>query len=104
MFAHAGVERNKEGLQTLIKDIVRLKRSTMGRAPFANMLTTSLMIATAAYLREESRGGHFRSDFPSKASNAVRTTMTLDSARSIADKIANDERTPNLQPAHEANR
>ena len=104
MFAHAGVERNKEGLQTLIKDIVRLKRSTMGRAPFANMLTTSLMIATAAYLREESRGGHFRSDFPSKASNAVRTTMTLDSARNIADKIANDERTPSLQPAHEAKR
>ncbi|HOQ29999.1 MAG TPA: hypothetical protein PLH36_14785, partial [Armatimonadota bacterium] len=33
-------------------------------AEFQNMLTVSRLIARAALKREESRGGHYRTDFP----------------------------------------
>jgi len=33
---------------------------------FLNLLTGALLTTRAALLREESRGGHYRSDFPKK--------------------------------------
>jgi L-aspartate oxidase len=35
-----------------------------GATEEANMIETALVIASAALLRRESRGGHFRRDFP----------------------------------------
>jgi len=49
------------------------------------MLTTALLIASAAYARRESRGAHFRSDFPkAEAELAHRSRMTLEQAQAIA--------------------
>ena len=104
MFAHAGVERNKEGLHKLIRDLVKIERSSMGRAPFANMITTSLLIATAAYMREESRGGHFRSDFPNAHREPHRSSMTLEKAHNIATKIAEGDVLLDNISANEAQR
>ena len=40
--------------------------------------TVALMVAVAAYLRRESRGGHWRSDFPNPvASEARRRSLRL---------------------------
>jgi L-aspartate oxidase len=36
----------------------------MGATEEGNMIETSRLIAQAALLRKESRGGHFRRDFP----------------------------------------
>jgi L-aspartate oxidase len=49
------------------------------------MATTALMIATAALRRTESRGGHYRSDYPkSDPAQARRSYLTLTEARAIA--------------------
>jgi L-aspartate oxidase len=50
-----GVERDASGLRTLI--------DALGRTPPRNMLVPA-MIARAALVREESRGAHYRTDFP----------------------------------------
>ncbi|WP_298913784.1 L-aspartate oxidase [uncultured Algimonas sp.] len=60
MTEHCGVRRNAAGLNRLI-DIIGGLIDQVGRA---NPLIASHMIAAAALAREESRGGHFREDFP----------------------------------------
>ena len=50
-----------------------------------NMATAALMVTAAALQRRESRGGHYRSDFPQTDPVARRTILTLDQARAIAD-------------------
>ena len=40
------------------------RRLTPGMTEERNMLDTARLITEAALLRRESRGGHFRSDFP----------------------------------------
>ena len=48
------------------------------------MAATATLIAAAALLREESRGGHFRSDFPETRSDmAQRSRLTLDEALAL---------------------
>jgi L-aspartate oxidase len=41
------------------------------------MAAAGLLIAIAALLREESRGGHFRSDFPGRSHRARRLSLRL---------------------------
>lgn len=88
MSAHAGVIRDAEGLKDLIRQIVRLEGINR-RVRFSNMATAAKLIATAALQREESRGGHFRSDFPEPVEALRRRTfMTLKDAERIATDIA----------------
>jgi L-aspartate oxidase len=65
MWNHAGIDRNakslRQGLELLAEIDARLPE---GATEEANMIDTARMIATAALNRNESRGGHFRSDFP----------------------------------------
>jgi L-aspartate oxidase len=63
-----------------------------------NMATAALMVTAAALKREESRGGHFRSDFPQTDLPARRTFITLDEARAIAGAVS-DVAAPELVPA-----
>ena len=52
---------------------------------FRNMLTTAKLIAAAALMRTESRGGHYRSDFPEPdPAWRHRTFITLADAERIA--------------------
>lgn len=72
MVRYAGVRRDAAGLQ---RGLDELKRhlpsfdSCLTRREdyeFANLLTCALLTAEAALLREESRGGHYREDFPQR--------------------------------------
>ena len=62
---------------------------------FGNIATTAKLITAAAYAREESRGGHYRSDFTqARAPWRHRTLITLKDAARIAEAaIAEDSGT-----------
>jgi len=68
MQAHAGVERSAAGLSETLDRIAALWETSSG----ANDLIVARLIVKAALARRESRGAHFRSDFP-HAENPVRT-------------------------------
>jgi len=55
---------------------------------FDNMLAAATLISAAAYLREESRGGHYRIDFPDKNDDLrKRSEMTLADAIKLRDSV-----------------
>ncbi len=85
MSAHVGVERDAASLTRALRDIARLERenASVSRA-FLNMSTAATLVAAAALAREESRGGHYRSDFPSPDPARARgTEITLTEALTI---------------------
>ena len=65
MWDHAGVVRSGDALASAADEIERLT-DKVDPAPseLRNMLTVSGLIVEAALRRKESRGGHFRSDYP----------------------------------------
>ena len=73
MSRHAGVVRERAGLNALIGEIDALG-AVHGAAP---ALIAARLIAASALARHESRGGHYRSDFPLMAAPARRTLTTL---------------------------
>ncbi len=92
MSADVGVIRDRAGLTRALADIARIERGCAHLAQTRNMATAALMITAAALKREESRGGHFRSDFPeTNARQTQRTFITLDQARGIASGVTADE-------------
>ncbi len=88
MTQFVGVERDADGLKQAISTLLRLERTAHGWAPMANMTATALMISVAAYQRQESRGGHFRHDFPTPAPQATRSILTLEQTYNLAQEIA----------------
>jgi L-aspartate oxidase len=74
MSRHVGVLRDRAGLRAAIQALRRVAFST-GTA--ADAAAVGLMIATAALLREESRGGHFRTDFPHSSRGIGRLSLRL---------------------------
>ena len=56
-----------------------------GDRRLANMLTTAKLITAAAYQRKESRGAHFRSDYPTpNEALAKKSFLTLADAERIS--------------------
>ncbi len=88
MSNEVGVIRDGDGLKTALREIIRLEEAN--KSPrFANVLSTAKLVAAAALQRKESRGGHFRSDFPEELPEFQhRTFMTLDEADAIANEAA----------------
>ncbi len=70
----AGVARDAAGLGRLL-DRISAMDARHGRAL---PLVTARLVCEAALDRRESRGAHFRTDFPASASTAVHTSRTLD--------------------------
>jgi L-aspartate oxidase len=84
MSAQVGVIRDRSGLVDALATIARLAKRA--RAPrFQNMLATAKLVTAAALARTESRGGHYRSDFPDADPGwQHRTLMTLADAERLA--------------------
>jgi L-aspartate oxidase len=74
MWRSAGLVRSRDALEPLIGTLSRWREELTrerGRRPgdrdlrqLASLATVGLLVARAALRREESRGGHFRADFP----------------------------------------
>ena len=80
MNRHVGLERNAEGLNEALAVIARLEQSSGGEPALLNMLAAARLVTAAALARRESRGGHWRSDFPLTQKTGARTFMTLPDA------------------------
>jgi len=87
MTDHVGVIRNKTGLMTAIWTLADIEAT--GEAPEVTaMARAALCVATAAYARLESRGGHYRSDYPeANPALAHRSKFTLNEIRAIVAEV-----------------
>ena len=72
MWNGAGIIRNEQGLKQAENELVNLKSKFLRKDvcaniqeyEFKNMLTVSQLIVASALKRKESRGAHYREDFP----------------------------------------
>jgi L-aspartate oxidase len=65
-----GVVRNGPDMQLALDELMALRLSTRSRTVF-RMTTAALLIAASALERRESRGAHFRTDYPAADPAAI---------------------------------
>jgi succinate dehydrogenase/fumarate reductase flavoprotein subunit len=87
MWEKVGIERNREGLEEAISELARLREEAGESLAAAtgpdlyrvtkvkNAVATGLVVTKAALARRESRGAHFRRDFPDQDSGFSRSIM-----------------------------
>jgi L-aspartate oxidase len=98
MTSHVGVIRDGDGLAEAVRSFAAIERDT-GNVALRNMATTALLVAASAWTRRESRGAHYRIDYPAeKPALAHRTMTTLEAAREIAASLAEHAPVRTAQP------
>jgi L-aspartate oxidase len=83
MSRHVGLERDASGLAEALDVIARVEKAGNGEATLLNMTTAARLVTTAALARQESRGGHWRTDFPKSENLGQRSFLTLPAADTI---------------------
>ncbi|MDE3175262.1 MAG: L-aspartate oxidase, partial [Pseudomonadota bacterium] len=81
----AGVLREGGALSQAVGELAPL---ALAGGPAADPARVGLMIALAALRREESRGAHWRTDFPVRAALASPSRWTLNEAIAAAHELA----------------
>ncbi|MFA4843441.1 MAG: L-aspartate oxidase [Candidatus Margulisiibacteriota bacterium] len=66
MWNGAGIIRSKESLTGVLNRLEMIENEVKGDLELRNMLTVARLITQAALDRAESRGAHYRTDFPQK--------------------------------------
>jgi L-aspartate oxidase len=82
-----GLERDEAGLSEALAIVDQVERAGGHEPALLNMTAAARLTAAAALQRHESRGGHYRSDFPDTDPAPRRTFMTLADARAIAPAV-----------------
>ena len=78
MSEKVGVVRDARSLKAALNELDTIAAEAKGDTVLENMTLTARLITVAALNRKESRGGHFRSDYPkSDPKQAQRSFMTL---------------------------
>ena len=93
MWDLVGIERTKDDMLKALSIITKLenefkytnKCSTFEEYEFRNLLCVSKIITTLALQRCESRGGHYRKDFPDTLTEAKHSSLVKDEKEN--DKI-----------------
>lgn len=83
----AGVVRDGPGLRRGLARIAEIEAEGAGCDNLQNMTATATLICAAALLREESRGAHFRTDFPAPLPTARRSRLTFAEALAIRQSL-----------------
>jgi L-aspartate oxidase len=82
MYANVGLVRNDAGLREALRRIIELERVPAGMSPLRNLLVVGRLISEAALARRESRGSHYRSDYPQADEALAKRSFTR--LRSVA--------------------
>ncbi|WP_026381141.1 L-aspartate oxidase [Afifella pfennigii] len=100
MAEEVGVVRSQEGLERALEEIAEMQAAA--RLPsLVNSLAAAKLVAVAALRREESRGAHFRADFPHPdPAEARRRFLTLPQADAIAKAITAAYHDARLEAGH----
>ncbi len=84
-----GVIRDGDGMAQALRDLRALHEKHGGVSMnYDNMLAAATLIAAAAYNRRESRGGHYRTDYPEKDEGLrYRSEITYAQALALRDSL-----------------
>lgn len=85
MWERVGILRDRESLERAITEFEQIEAADLSTSS-RNFVTLALLVARAALWREESRGGHYRSDFPEQ-----RGEFRVHSIQRQGSKIASSE-------------
>ncbi|MEQ1605691.1 MAG: L-aspartate oxidase [Pyrinomonadaceae bacterium] len=88
MWERVGILRDKDSLKRALKEFGQIESGNLGTSS-RNFVTLARLVATAALWREESRGGHYRNDFPEQRDEwRVHSIQELDKTISSAESIS----------------
>ncbi len=86
-----GLERDAAGLREALAVIGQVERAGGNEPALLNMTSAARLVTAAALARHESRGGHYRTDYPATDPTPKRTFMTLADAERIDAERAGAE-------------
>jgi L-aspartate oxidase len=99
MSSYVGVVRNAKQLEQAVRWFAAIE-SNADNVVLRNMAATALLVAASAWARRESRGAHYRIDYPSDdPALAHRTMTTLAAAREIAASLPEPVSARIVEPA-----
>jgi L-aspartate oxidase len=96
MLRYAGLKRTENGLHKGLEELRRhlpIMRTVMHRREdfeFINLLTCAIITMEASLLREESRGGHFREDFPERDDLLWRKHLLFQHNQGVTEEFCKD--------------
>jgi L-aspartate oxidase len=96
MVRYAGLRRNEEALSKGIEELKRqlpIFGSVLTKREeyeFANMLTCCLLVTESALAREESRGAHYREDYPQRSDEQWRKHLLQIRDLGIVEELSDD--------------
>jgi len=95
MDKYAGIVRTKEGLlkarekiKKYIDEVTDIENSTHEHIEMQNMVFVSWIVVNSALMREESRGAHFRSDFPQIDDNRWKKNIIVSKEETAASLLS----------------
>jgi L-aspartate oxidase len=87
MSLNVGIERDDGGLRAALQNISAVERAGGSTTSLLNIIATAKLIAAAALRRKESRGAHFRADYPQTDETPLRSMLSLSDAERIVREI-----------------
>lgn len=88
MWERVGIARKADDLRRALREFEQISQSKLATSS-RNFVTVAKLVTQAALWREESRGGHYRTDFPERddANFQVHSIQKLDAEISSSEKI-----------------
>jgi L-aspartate oxidase len=86
MWERVGILRDKDSLHRALKEFEQILQANLSVSS-RNFVTLARLVASGALWREESRGGHFRTDFPERDES-----FHVHSIQKLGAEISSDEK------------